>query len=359
MTRQAPFLIAWLALAAGMLGLAAAAHADTVTRTLQQSINVPAGDSIVVENLVGHMTVTQGNGPLQVTATVIAGGDQAQALAQSIKLDVSRSAKQVRVHVHYPVDEHGTYLYNPPHITGNDNSYCFPGGIFCVQGDTNSGVNYQGRNVQVDQNSNTGTPLYVNLAVKLPAGIYASLSNARGLLEASNLTDTLSLNTQRGGVSVQNLIGNLTATTNAGNVVGANLQGEINLETDAGDADLKSIYGTLHAETDGGDLSLSGNLSALSALQASTSGGDLHVSGDVPALRSLDVSTDGGDVVLQISDLSMLLEASADGGDVSVRLPDVGANTVSEDDYFSGDIGKAAGRGTIHSNGGDITVTQP
>ncbi|MGH8403096.1 MAG: DUF4097 family beta strand repeat-containing protein, partial [Gammaproteobacteria bacterium] len=366
-------------------------------RTLYQMIAVPAGGSVKVENLVGHMTVAQDSGslkvntvkgatalvqemlgrsPLRVTATVMAGGSQAQALADSVKLDVSTTGNQVTVHVHYPVDQYDSYLYNPPHTNANgDENYCFLGFV-CVHGNGHSEVEYQGTRVQVNENGDSGTPLYVDVSVQLPAGVNASFVNAMGLLEANSLANTLSFTTEGSDINLRNLTGDLTADssggdidvnniaahtldvdTSGGDVTGADLKGDVKLETGGGDANLETVIGTLHAATGGGDMHLKGDLAALNTLYARTGGGDLQVSGDVSALRDLDVSTGGGNAVLKLNNLSMHLEASAGGGDVNIHLPDISGNVVSKDDYFSGDIGKAIGRGTIHSGGGDITVS--
>ncbi len=394
-TRTNFLLLLSTLIALGFTGTARAAA--PVTRTLHQMIAVPTGGSVKVENLVGHMTVTQDSGslkvssvkssailaqemlgrsPLRVTAMVVAGGSHAQKLADSIKLDVSTAGKQVTVHVHYPVDQYSTYLYNPPRTNADgDENYCFLGFI-CVHGNGHSDVDYQGTRVQVNENGDSGAPLYVDVSVQLPADVNASFANAMGLLEANNLTNTLSLTTEGSDISLRNLTGDLTAgtsggdmdannvtahtldvDTSGGDVTGTDLKGTVKLDTSGGDADLKTVKGTLHAATGGGDLRLNGDLSALSMLYAHTGGGDVHVSGDASTLRDLDVSTGGGDAVLHISNLSMHLEASAGGGDVNIHLPNISGNVVSKDDYFSGNIGKAAGRGTIHSGGGDITVS--
>ncbi len=395
-TRTNFLLLLSTLIALGFTGTAWAAA--PVTRTLYQMITVPAGGSVKVENLVGHMTITQNSGslnvttlkgaavlipemlgspgPLQVTATVVAGGSEAQALARSVKLEVSTSGKQVTVHVHYPVDQYSTYLYNPPHTNANgDENYCFLGFI-CVHGNGHSEVDYQGTRVQVNENGTSGTPLYVDVSVQLPASVNASFANAMGLLEASNLTNTLSFATEGSDIYAENLSGDLNAHTDGGdmdmtNVVsntlvvntgggdvnGTDLKGDVKLDTGGGDTDLKTVTGTLYTATSGGDMRLNGDLSALSTLVAHTGGGDLHVSGNASTLRALDVSTGGGDAVLKLNNLSMHLEASASGGDVNIHLPDISGNVVSRDDYFSGDIGKAAGQGTIHSGGGDITVS--
>lgn len=367
----------FLACVLAAAGFAGAVRADAmVTHSLSQSIAVPAGGRVKVGNLVGHMTVTQGNGSLQVTATVVAGGSDAEALAQSVKLDVSTTGKQVTVHVHYPVHQYSNYLYNPPHATTSDNgSACFLG-LICIRGNGHSDIDYQGARVRVNENGNSGTPLYVDVAVQLPAGVNASFANAMGLLEAGNLTDTLSFATGGSDISLRNLTGDVTADTrggdidvnnvtsqtldvdtSGGDVNGANLKGDMKLQTGGGDAGLKTVSGTLHAATGGGDLRLNGELPALHTLYAHTGGGDLRVAGDASTLHDLDVSTGGGDAVLRLNNMSMHLEASAGGGDVNIHLPNISGNVVSRDDYFSGDIGKAAGRGIVHSGGGDITVS--
>ncbi|MGH8337626.1 MAG: hypothetical protein ACRETL_12575, partial [Gammaproteobacteria bacterium] len=222
------------------LGFTGTAWADVpVTRTLYQMIAVPAGGSVKVENLVGHMTVAQesgslkvntvkgatalvqemlGRSPLRVTATVVASGSQARALADSVKLDVSTTGNQVTVHVHYPVDQYDSYLYNPPHTNANgDENYCFLGFV-CVHGNGHSDVDYQGTRVQVNENGDSGAPLYVDVSVQLPADVNASFANAMGLLEANNLTNTLSLTTEGSDISLRNLTGDLTAGTSGGDM---------------------------------------------------------------------------------------------------------------------------------------------
>ncbi|MGH8281294.1 MAG: DUF4097 family beta strand repeat-containing protein, partial [Gammaproteobacteria bacterium] len=224
-------LITWTVLSLSGIAWAAA----PVTHTLNQSIAVPAGTSVKVENLVGHMTVTQGNGPLQVTATVVAGGNQAEALAQTVKLDVSTAGNQVTVHVHYPVDQYDTYLYNSPQAEDTkaeayDNN-CFL--VFCFNG--GSSVKYQGTHVRVNENSTRGTPLYVDVAVQLPAGAEATLVNPFGRVDARNLANKLTINTGSADVYVTNLTGDLYADTGSGDVHVQDIQGNLKADTGSGD----------------------------------------------------------------------------------------------------------------------------
>ncbi|MGH8337233.1 MAG: DUF4097 family beta strand repeat-containing protein [Gammaproteobacteria bacterium] len=372
---------------------------------------MPAGASVKVENLVGHMTVTQGNGPLQVTATVVAGGSQAQALAESIKLDVDTAGNQVTVHVHYPVDQYDTYLYNPPQAkdarAGAYDNNCFL--VFCFNG--GSSVKYQGTHVRVNENSTRGTPLYVDVAVQLPAGAEATLVNPFGRVDARNLANKLTINTGSADIHVTNLTGDLYADTGSGDVHVQGLKGKFKADTGSGDVDAEQVTGdvyadtgsgnvnvsnvvsrTLNADTGSGDVSFnhvkgdmkcdtgsgdcslvdsigslhadtgSGDVTAKNYISgdsvwADTGSGDVHLSGDLSGLRKLYIDTGSGEAVLSTSmGLSMHLVASSDSGDVSVNMPSM-SNVVIKDSYFSGDLGKAESQGTISTGSGDIRVS--
>ena len=433
MNRQIRFLLASLVLGAAFLSLTATADGTgVVTRTLQQSINVPAGDSVAVENLVGHMRIVQGNGPLQITATVVAGGDQARLLMQSVKLDVSTSGKRVRVHVHYPVDRYGTFHYSPRSTeTGGSEETCILLICFHSRSINTIRLRYQGKRVRVIESTGggSGAPLYVDVVVHLPAQVGASFSNAAGLLEADGLANNLSLVTQGGNVHVASLRGQLDAHSNGGDIHVQSLHGQLDAYSNGGDIHVRSLHGQLvahsnggdihvqslsgtldthsaggdvylgdvsssdtHVYTDGGDLTSSGlsgdftlatssgdakidtvagkvslnsgsgdarffgNLSSLQSLDADTGGGDLRVSGNLAGLTSLHADSGGGDIMVRASHLSLHMNASSGGGTVRVHLPDI-RNVSSSSDHFSGDIGRAAGRATLRSGGGDITVT--
>src|SRR5574337_1406899 len=99
-------------MAGGVLAVLLAARtaaAATVQTTLSYAGPLPAGvTKLKVENLAGHVSVTQGPS-FQVTATVVAGGsDQtaAQTRAQPVKLDTAQEGGQFTVHVHYPVNQY-------------------------------------------------------------------------------------------------------------------------------------------------------------------------------------------------------------------------------------------------------------
>lgn len=368
------------------LGLASPAWADSgATRTLTENPTVPAGAGVEVQNLVGHMTVTQGSS-FRVTATVVADGTHAQALVQTVKLDVSTQNNRVVVHVHYPVDNYDSYR---DLASKRSDEFCILA-IFCAHSRTR--LDYQGERVSVyHRGGDEGTPLNVNVAVTVPPGVDAKFVNKIGLLEASGLADIVQLSsagsdihasritgnvtadTNGGDLRVQGLTGNLHAQTDGGDVDMSQSAGNLQLQTSGGDARINGVTGPLQADTDGGDLRIHGLVGDLSAvtsggdadiagfdkgsnLSVRTDGGDLNLSGDLGATRDLDVSTSGGDAVLDVSHLSMHIDASSDGGDLSVHLPEA-TNVVSGHHTFSGDIGKPLGKGNVSSSGGDVTIS--
>jgi hypothetical protein len=337
--------------AVAVLGLSTPLARAAVTRTLRQSPQVPAGDTVAVENLVGHMTVRQGK-TFQVTATVVAGGDNAQALVQSIKLNVSTADGRVLIHVHYPVKRHSRYLYKP---SDGRTHGCILGGLLCDG--SHSSFKYQGRRVRVNESSGGGVPLYVDVAIRVPPRVTAHFSNAAGLLSANGLTNSLTLASKGGDIHAQNLHGKLDIGSEGGDVRGVQLTGKSHLVTGGGDAKLQTVAGKLFVHSGGGDLNVSGGLSALQALTVNTGGGDAHISGNFSALRTLDAKSGGGDILLEAHKLSLHLNASSGGGDINIHLPDL-HNVHRDSEHFSADIGDAAGSGTLSSGGGDITVSR-
>lgn len=406
-------LVGWLL---ALLALAAqAAGAATVQTTLSYAGPLPAGvTNLKVENLAGHVSVTQGSG-FQVTATVVAGGsDQtaAQTLAQTVKLDTSQDGGQFTVHVHYPVNQYDSYWYPSEHAdsngSGSDN-FCILG-IFCVNGGGNN-LSYQGTRVRVYRGGDHGTPLHVDLTIQVPAHTAFALANYVGRndltglqndtrvktssadIYANDITGKFSADTGSGDVHVSNLSGDFSADTGSGDVFADGFKGSIHADTGSGDVHMSNGSGqTLYADTGSGDVFLtatqgdmqfdtgsgdvrikdgggslhadtgSGDVVAIhytsgDNIWADTGSGDVSLTGDLSAMRKLYIDTGSGDATLKTSaGLSLHLEASSDSGDLNINLPDM-RNVVTHRDSFSADFGQAEGRGTISTGSGDITVS--
>lgn len=410
----------WLALAGGILTAllaltAPVAGAATVQTTLTYTGPLPAGiTALQVENLAGHVSVTQGS-RFAVTATVMAGGaDQAaaQTLAQMIKLDTVQSGDSFTIHVHYPVNQYDSYQYPAEHAedTGGDHdNFCFLG-VFCVNGGGNN-LSYQGSKVRVYRGGQRGTLLHVDLSVQLPANMKLALINYVGRSDLQGLQNDLRVKTSSGDVFATGVAGKFDADTGSGDVHAKNLSGDFSADTGSGDVFADSFKGSVKADTGSGDVHLSngsgqtlyadtgsgdvfftsvngdmkfdtgsgdvhvkdasGSLHADTgsgevvatnyisgpSVWADTGSGDVSLSGDLSAVRKLYIDTGSGDATLHTTKgLSLHLDASSDSGDLNINLPDM-SNVVTHRGSFSADFGKPDGKGTISTGSGDITVT--
>ncbi|MDE1888095.1 MAG: DUF4097 family beta strand repeat protein [Gammaproteobacteria bacterium] len=411
------------ALAGGMLLAFLAtrtAAAATVQTTLNYSGPLPAGiTQVKVENLAGHVQVTQGPG-FAVTATVVAGGsDQAaaQALARAVKLETSESDGQFTVHVYYPVDQYDSYSYAGSKTSGDSNdgdnngSVCFLG-VFCVNGGGSSGLRYQDTGVRVYTGGQRGTPLHVDLTIQVPVHMAFAVTNyvgrsdldtlqndvrvktASGDAYGSNITGTFGADTGSGDVHVKNLTGDFSADTGSGDVFADGFKGSVNADTGSGDVHLsngsgprlsadtgsgdvfftgvsgdmkfdtgsgdvhvRNASGSLHASTGSGEVRAE-NYTSGPSVWADTGSGDVNLAGNLSAMRKLYIDTGSGDATLRTSSgLSLRLDASSNSGELNINLPDM-SNVVTHRGSFSADFGKAEGKGTISTGSGDITVTQ-
>ena len=417
-TYQTQTGLRWPALAGGLLAVALlaahAAGATTVQTTLNYAGPLPAGiTSLKVENLAGHVSVTQGPG-FAVTATVVAGGsDQAaaQTLAQTVKLDTSQTGGQFIVHVHYPVNRYDSFWYpsqNNNSEGGSDN-FCILG-IFCVNGGGGN-LSYQGTEVRVYRGGSRGAPLHVDLVIQVPAHAQFALVNYLGRSDLQGLQDAIRVKTSSGDAYASNIAGKFSADTGSGDVHVKNLSGDFDADTGSGDVYAEGFKGSVHADTGSGDVHLSngggrllyadtgsgdvsldkvsgdmkldtgsgdvhingakGSLHADTGsgevlatdytsgnnVWADTGSGDVNLTGDLSRMRELYIDTGSGDAILRTSTgLSLHLEAASDSGDLSINLPDM-RNVVTHRDSFSADFGQAEGRGTISTGSGDITVS--
>ena len=407
----------WLSWAGGILAAAMAAHAAaaaTVQTTLNYAGPLPGGiTSLKVENLAGHVSVTQGPG-FAVTATVVAGGsDQsaARTLAQTVKLDTSQAGSQFIVHVHYPVNRYKSFWYPAQNNNseGSSDNFCILG-FFCVNGGGNN-LSYQDTEVRVYRGGSRGAPLHVDLVIQVPARAqfalvnYFGRSDLQGLQNdirvktssgdayASNITGTFSADTGSGDVHVKNLNGDFGADTGSGDVYAEGFKGSVHADTGSGDVHLsngggprlyadtgsgdvtfKDVSGDMKLDTGSGDVHINGGKGSLHAdtgsgqvvatrytsgdsIWADTGSGDVDLSGDLSAMRKLYIDTGSGDATLHTSaGLSLHLDATSDSGDLNINLPGM-RDVVTHRGSLSADFGQAEGRGTISTGSGDITVS--
>lgn len=369
--------------------------ASTVHKSLSTTQAVPSGTTIRIENLVGQVTVQQGASQLEVTAAVVAGGkDQAaaQALADSVRLDVRHDGNTLVVHVHYPVDRHDSYLYIPPKgATDRDNGVHILGMTF-GSSSSHSEVKYQNQRVSVYRGRDRGVPLHVDLVVSLPAGSHADIRNHVGPIGADNLHASLALHSDSGDIHANRITGRLAIHSDSGDATLADTQGTLTIDSDSGDVKVHNANGDATVDSDSGDVfitALRGNtltvdadsgdihvtdasasmrlnadsgdiwlkdLGSVPRLHANADSGDIHAHGDLRGIGSFNLETDSGDVRLSTTQPPAVhLEIHA--SDVHVDWPSVHA-VRKRDNRFTGDVGKATGVGRINTDNGDVVLTQ-
>ncbi|HET7662009.1 MAG TPA: DUF4097 family beta strand repeat-containing protein [Rhodanobacteraceae bacterium] len=394
--RIIPTLLAF-ALLGGSAAAMAQAPANTHTRTIDKTEAVTPATQVTVENLVGRVEITQGGEQLAIHANVVAGGEDAaaaEALANTVKLDVSRDGNRLTVHVNYPVDDHDSYRYIPTSSKPGQHKDCSVHilGFRIGSCSSSSWLRYQGRQVHVYQGRDEGVPLHVDLTLKLPAGADVKVVNQIGFVHAKGLHNTLALQTDSGDISTSDTSGDLRITADSGDVQTVDHKGPATLHTDSGDVTLRHVTGNINVDTDSGDLTgedlhgavlalhtdngdirlhgISGELKIstdsgdidlshvqqVSRTRINTDNGDIRMSGDLSGMHDFHIATDSGDIRLSTSTPPAVhLDIEAD--DVDVTWPGL-HNVQIQHDSYRGDVGAASGSGRISTDSGDVTLSR-
>ncbi|MGA7296417.1 MAG: DUF4097 family beta strand repeat-containing protein [Rhodanobacteraceae bacterium] len=364
-------------------------------RTIEQTENVTPTTRLSLENLVGHVEITQGGAKLQVHAVVVSGGGdaaQARALADTIKLSVKRDGDNLVMHVDYPVDAHERYQYIPTHPDKDQHDGITVLGIHFGSSISNTSLRYQDHQVRVYQGSDHGVPLHVDLQVQLPVGLQAQISNHVGSIHVQQINNSLSLKTDSGDISGSDLEGELAIDTGSGDSRISRQHGTLQMHTGSGDVTLKDIHGdtkvhtgsgdidgsglhggmvSIHAgsgdislaslegslklETGSGDVTLS-DLGATPGARISCGSGDIQLSGDLSGMHGFDMQTGSGDITL-VTQQPPAVHLDISAGDIDAQWAGINHAT-SERRHFSGDIGSASATGRISTGSGDVTLKQ-
>ena len=391
-----PRHITGILLAVALLGACATTMAKppaSYHRTIEQTENVTPATRLSLENLVGHVEVSQGGAQLKVNAVVVAGGDnadQARALADTIKLSVQRDGDNLVMHVDYPVAAHDMYQYIPDNADKSQHQGIRIFGLHFGSSTSNTSLRYQDRDVRVHQGSDHGVPLHVDLQVQLPAGLHAEISNHVGSIHAQQINNSLSLKTDSGDIDgsdiggelaihtgsgdsrINRLRGSLHARAGSGDVTLQEIHGDTEVHTGSGDIDgtgvhggtvsihagsgdisLAGLEGSLKMETGSGDITLS-DLGATPGARISCGSGDIHLSGDLSGMHGFDLHTGSGDITL-VTQQPPAVHLEISSRDINARWPGIN-HASSGRRHFSGDVGEASATGRISASSGDVTL---
>jgi hypothetical protein len=307
--RHALTLIAATALTAAGLAQPVEAEATRTLKLQHTDVAHPFG----VENLAGTMRVLAGSGPtVEVAVTVHA---ESQDLADAMRFETVQDKGMPTLRVRYPFDRTTHFQY--------------PGG-----GAHRANFKYDGREVSVSATS--GTLLYADVEVRLPAGrLEASLRNGVGSLKADGVEGALKFDTGSGNITLAGVGGDVLADTGSGDVKAERISGVFRCDTGSGDCDVTDFAGdSLSLDTGSGALRVRGVKAR--KLNADSGSGQILVS--EAEVEEVKADSGSGNVEIEAAGSKLArVKADTGSGDVRLRLG-TDASFEAHADIGSGDI---------------------
>jgi hypothetical protein len=276
------------------------------------------GDSLRLENLLGSVTV-EGGGPagrVTLRALVVADGEtpaEAQALAESVRINSGRSGSAVRVHVVYPVETHPTF--RPPK---SDDQGFFSKWWSKVFKKDPLIAKYGGKSVTLGPTKGA-TPLAVHVSVTVPHDVNVEVQQVMGTVHCLRLRGRLDVDATHGEVLIERIYGTVRARTDEGNLAIMTAKGEtVDAEIRAGDLELIDVKADV-VRIGTGEGAIAGEKLGAGALTIEALNGTVSLD-ELDATKFV-VDTGSGDI-----DLGLRLQRAREGsirsgsGDVTLRL---------------------------------------
>jgi len=374
-----------------MLALLASNGASAVERQQSFELDVPS-QGLVVENLVGRMTVSQASGDVVVIrATVVA---ESESLANSVEFKLNDGKGRQSLAVVYP-KQHDTLQYSPA-----GQRY-------------NTSTKYQGRKLLVTSSSaRDAVALHVDLDIQIPGVDHkVRLINQIGAVELTGVSGNLYVDTSSGSVTATDGKGRLRADTGSGSVKVSGHRGGVQADTGSGTVRLEQIQGNVSADTGSGSVHISGisgrvkadtgsgsvtmldvigdaieadtgsgtvtatsirgrfsadtgsgsvNITELGdceELEIDTGSGRVHVHGDLSALRRMRVDTGSGSVTIEATRVpSMQLSVKVRSGNIDFDVPGL-QGVRKSGSKFEARLGDGRGTGEIDTGSGNVSFS--
>lgn len=270
------------------------------------------GQSLVVANLIGEITVEPATGSSFEISVTVRGRD---ATHEKIRID-SRDANHSELLIKYPIDDERTYLY-PPLGRGSTTT------MSVDDHDAKDGLGrlfaeFRGRRVTV-RGTGRGFEAWADVTVKVPAGKDLDVDLGVGRIVAANVDGSIELVTRSGEIDAQGIKGDLTADTGSGEVTASDIHGDLSVDTGSGDIRISaSSCDAVDLDTGSGTIQVRG-LSAES-IRADTGSGDI-VARDVSA-EMANFDTGSGDIDAAFQTLGRgPFKVSTGSGSIDLSLP--------------------------------------
>jgi hypothetical protein len=334
---------------------------DTATREFRKTVSLSAGQTFSIESKFGSIRIHGENSrEADISATIrVQASSQAKAekYAESIRIEVQEDGKGVSVRTVAPSD--GPIVIR----IGDKNSYSVDYDI-SVPVDAKLWVKNAFGDVEIrgargfsEVESNHG-----RLTVR--DGGPAKLTNAFGIVEASNMEGDLVVTSNNGTVTVSSIKGSVDLKDRFGTVTVRNVQGSATIVagngpvelTDAGNAKITNSFGAVEVRNIHGTLSVNNNNGAV---EVNTVSGNAELSG---SFGSITFSGVGGSVKCTAN--NGRVRGGPTGGEVYVRntfgdvsLEQIGGAVQVENSNGAVSVREAKGKATLNTSFGAIEAS--
>lgn len=308
----------WWAMAALLvLGAVPAQALERAETTLTLETAIPAGGALRVENLLGSIRIegSTAKNLARIEARVVAEAktlEEAQALAQSIRLDRDPAFAAPRVHVVFPV-EHASLRAPKAHKRG-----FFAGWTESLLRRGSTSVDYDGHTVEVGH-GRAATALAVHLTVALPFDVVSSFHQAVGSIEGRSLRGQLRLELDHGWVRLDQAYGSLEVATVTGDANVRFFHGD-DLEATSGSGkielfDVNAKHLTLRSDSG----AIEGARVQAERLDVDNVSGPIRLAGIEPQRFEIRAGTGAIDLATRLTRAEQA-RIHSDSGDVTLRV---------------------------------------
>ena len=291
---------------------------ERVERTIRHEAKTRAGQPILLENLIGSLTVRAGEtrGKMLVEARVVVEAEtkqEATELAESIVLAPPSEAGQVGVRVGYPLDRHSALRLPRSERKGFLDKWVTP----LVRKNTVA-TEYGGRSVSLGP-AKGAAAIAVHVAVTVPLDVRVSCKQVMGALHVVGVRGSFTLEAVDGQILAEQIYGKLDVRTGGGEVLVRKFSGqEFRLQTGSGNVTLVEVQAD-RATLLAGSGKIEGQAITSDALAVDSGEGAVRLSGiDAQSLK-VDSRSGAIDVAARITRTREATIQSAEGN-VTLRL---------------------------------------
>lgn len=288
---------------------------ETSETVLTHEGALPAGGTLILENLLGSVTVVGGDA-FHVEARVVseAGSlEEAQALAQSVRLQPVREGGDLRIHVGFPVDEHAAFRLPRAEADGLLAKWITP-----LLSRKTVATRYEDHTVEIGK-SRGAVSLGVYLNVTVPHDSTVRVKHIFGPVHCTGLRGNVEIDGFVGRSIAHQVFGTLQVRTSSGDVEVWQFRGpELRVQTVSGDMQLQEVDAK-QAELVTESGAIQGESITVSELTARAASGDVVLQGVESTTMNVDAGSGAVDLQTFLKRTRDLAIASA-SGNVTLRL---------------------------------------